>query len=102
MSQFDAGHVVPWELRAWGIPTIVVPLSVAGDAGTKQRLIFDCRCCNYAELQSHFSLPSVLDLGHALPQGETALWKFDQKSGYHVVRMHPSMLGLIAICWDGR
>eukprot|EP00665_Eupelagonemidae_sp_cell47_P005987 gene5987-1996_t len=39
----QAKHIVFWDIEAWGLPNVVVPLSVAvSGAEGKKRLIFDC------------------------------------------------------------
>ena len=52
LALLQAGHLRPWNVLELGIPTCVVPLSVA--EGDKLRLIFDERYPNLCELLGAF------------------------------------------------
>eukprot|EP00666_Eupelagonemidae_sp_cell4sb_P014823 gene14823-biopygen31735 len=97
----QAAHVVPWDWRRWGIPSVVIPLSVAVASSGKRRLIWDCRYPNLSELLRAFTLPSVLSFGLRLPAGRIRLGKWDLKSGYHHLELSARTRGLLAVVWKG-
>eukprot|EP00666_Eupelagonemidae_sp_cell4sb_P012208 gene12208-4727_t len=46
-AMLQGKHLAYWDTEAWGIPNLVIPLSVAiSGAERKKRLIFDCRMFN--------------------------------------------------------
>ena len=81
-------------------PRVVNPLTVAGSASSKKRLVLDCRHINSSIAKFGFRYEEV-STAHKLMKGNDFYITFDLKSAYHHIQIREDQTEFLGFEWKG-
>ena len=91
----NAGILIPKQEQ----PTVVNALTVAVNAGGKQRLVLDLRTVNPLLLVPHYKYEDVRTASNYFKK-DGWMATFDLKSGYHHIDIHIAFQQYLGLCWE--